>query len=232
MEARLFQEQNAQTQLEQAEQAVANAKQQSQRSPNQKQMMLMQWQQAIDQLQQIPSQTLAGRMAQTKQTIYEREFEQIVGSTTDLARSGNLIQAAKQFATIAQQSTQGAAHSEAEWQEIIQQWEAAIDRLQTIDVKDSSYGEAQKLLASYQKTQSTAKIRLQTEQQAVAAYEAAQNLTEAVIANGRSSNTNAIISQLQAIEFKLAAVKPGTTPYADAQRMKQFAEAKRKQFQK
>jgi hypothetical protein len=55
MDAKLFQEKNAQTQLNQADQLLGSAKQQYQEAPNaaEQQAAIAQWQQAIDQLHQI-----------------------------------------------------------------------------------------------------------------------------------------------------------------------------------
>ncbi|UBF25082.1 hypothetical protein K9N68_26130 [Kovacikia minuta CCNUW1] len=234
MDAKLFQEKNAQTQLGKADQTVGDAKQRYQKTPKdgEKQAAIAQWQQGMDALNQVPRETLAGRMAQTKLQAYERDFQQATGFTAGNTRSGNLIQAAKEFAKVAQQSTKGNAHSVAEWQEIQNQWEEAIARLKEIKEDNPDYGEAQSLLAAYQKKLSEARVRLEAEKEAVQAYDQAQQITQTLLANAQSLAPNQIASQLQAIETQLDKVKPGTTVFAKAQELQKSAAAKRKQIQK
>jgi hypothetical protein len=230
----LFQEENAQTALEKAEQALGNAKQQYQESPDsaEQQAAIAQWQQAIDTLHTIPQSTLAGRTTTTKLQAYERDFEQVVGFTVGNARTGNLIQAAKEFAKYAQASTQGTAHSVAEWQKIQQQWQDAIDRLNEIKVDDPDYGEAQRLLASYKNSLATAQVRQQEEQESVQAYQSAEELRNRFLAEIPAGATTVdrawATRELQQIKSVLKQVKPGTTVYADAQTLLAAAEQKLK----
>jgi predicted translin family RNA/ssDNA-binding protein len=234
MDAKVFQEKNAQTQMEKADQTVGEAKQQYQKAGNsaQKQTAIAQWQQGMDFLNQVPGETLAGRMAKTKLQVYERDFQQATGLTAGNTRSGNLIQAAKAFANVAQQTTKGNAHSVAEWQEIQNQWQAAIDRIEQIKEDNPDYEQAQELLANYQQKQSQARIRLEAEKESVQAYEQAQQLTQTLLANAKSLEPNQVASQLQAIENQLDKVQPGTTVFAKAQTLQKSAENKRKQMQK
>jgi tetratricopeptide (TPR) repeat protein len=229
MEARLFQEKNAQTKLEAADLTLGNIKQQYQEAPNEgeRSQAIAQWQQAIDTLHQIPPTTLAGRSAGTQLKAYERDFARVANLSDDTARSGNLMSAAQAFANVAQQSAAGNGHTATEWEEIQKQWEMAIARLEKVDVKDPDYAQAQQLLATYQKNLSAAKIKLKTEQQSVQAFEKAQHATEQLMAtlNGPADRAS-IASQLQSLINDLQKVKPGTTVYAEAQELKQSAEAK------
>ncbi|MBL1175374.1 hypothetical protein [Pantanalinema sp. GBBB05] len=234
MDARLFQEENAQTALEQAEGVLGNAKQQYQEAPNsaEQQAAIAQWQQAIDTLHTIPQATLAGRTTATKLQAYERDFEQVVGFTVGNARTGNLIQAAKEFAKYAQASTQGTAHSVAEWEKIQRQWQDAVDRLNEIKVDDPDYGEAQRLLASYKDNLETAQVRQQVEQASVQAYQEADRLKNNFLADIPAGATSIdrtwATRELHQIKSVLQQVKPGTTVYADAQTLLAAAEQKLK----
>ncbi|MGI0489771.1 hypothetical protein ACN4EK_30495 [Pantanalinema rosaneae CENA516] len=234
MDARLFQEDNAQTALTQAEQALGNAKQQYQESPNsaEQQAAIAQWQQAIDTLHTIPQATLAGRTADLKLPAYERDFEQVVGFTVGNARTGNLIQAAKEFAKYAQASSQGSAHSVAEWEKTQQQWQDAIDRLHDIKVEDPDYSEAQRLLAKYKDSLETARVRQQEERESVKAYEEAEGLKNEFLARIPAGATSIdrtwATRELEQIKTVLRRVKPGTTVYADAQVLLAAAEQKLK----
>ncbi len=229
MEARLFQEKNAQAKLEAADLTLGNIKQQYQEAPNEgeRSQAIAQWQQAIDTLHQIPPATLAGRAAETKLKAYERDFSRVANLSGDTARSSNLIGAAQAFAQIAKQSADGKAHTAPEWEEIQKQWEMGIERLQKIDEKAPDYAQAQKLLASYQRNLSAAKVSLKTEQASVQAFEKAQQATEQLMAtlNGRDDRAG-IARQLQSIINDLQKVKPNTTVYAEAQEIKESAEAR------
>ena len=219
MDAKLFQENNAQTQLNQADQLLGTAKQQYQAAPDAttKQAAIAQWQQAIDQLHQIPDQTLAARMAQPKLSAYERDFQQISGLAVGTAQAGNLIEAAKIFAQTAQQLDLKVPHAEVEWQANQKQWETAIDRLEKIDFKDPNYQQAQALLASYTQSLGNVQIRLKTEQSSVQALNDAQRLRDSLF-DSTPVNAKALspaqIRQLRTIADTLEAVKPNTTVYS------------------
>jgi hypothetical protein len=79
MDAKVFQEQNAQTQLQQAEQAIDAAREKYQESKDfsDRRMALAQWQQAIDLFALIPESTIAGHIARVKLKSYERDFRQV-----------------------------------------------------------------------------------------------------------------------------------------------------------
>lgn len=239
MDARLFQEKNAQTQLTQAEQALGDARQLYQEAPNssEKETAIAQWQQAIDTLHQVPAATLAGRTAQSKLVAYERDFEKIVGWTAGKAQSGNLIQAAQEFAKYAQvaMGKPGTPHSVAEWDKIQQQWKDAIDYLKTIEVQDPDYNSAQKLLANYTNQLRTAGVKREVEQSSVQAYDNAQRLVEQwrreIPEKLPIVNRNWAISQVQAILRELRQVKPGTTVYQEAKELQGYAQKYQQRLQ-
>lgn len=152
MEAQLFQEKNAQAKLTQADQLLNTAKQQYQQAKEtaDKQKASASWQAALDQLAQIPPETLAGKEAQTKLKAYQRDFEKVGGS--------NLIAAAQEFALQAEKAGQ---NPELEWQQIEALWQEAINRLKQVSLQDVGYSEAQKLLAQYQAKSSIAQSKRQ-----------------------------------------------------------------------
>ncbi|MBD2035786.1 hypothetical protein H6F76_12225 [Leptolyngbya sp. FACHB-321] len=233
MDAKLFQEKNAQTQLNQADQLLGSAKQQYQEAPNtaEQQAAIAQWQQAIDQLHQIPDQTLAARMARPKLMAYERDFQQVSGLALGSTQTSNLIEAAKIFAKTAQELDLKVPHAEIEWEENQKQWATAIDRLKTIDFKDPDYRQAQTLLANYEKRFSYVQIRLKTEQASAQAFKEAQQLRNYLL-DSTANNAKALnpdqARQLHRIADKLREVKAGTTVYVDARGMLKAAEARLK----
>ena len=81
MQAIVFQEQNALELLESGTAAVniAQAQYQSAATTQDKLQAVADWQTGMDRLNEIPPETLAGRMGQTKLTAYERDFSQVSG---------------------------------------------------------------------------------------------------------------------------------------------------------
>jgi hypothetical protein len=233
MDARLFQEQNAQTQLDKSDQTVQTAKRKYQQATNltSKEAAIADWQQGIDQMREIPRETLAGRLAATKLQAYERDFQQVVGYTLGNVRSGNLIQAAQFAAETARQFSPNKPQSQAAWQEAARHWETASSYLVKIDEKDPDYSSAQKLLSEYQAKLSQVRIRLQQEQQSVQAFATAQQMRNVLfdsVRPGARSLEPAQIQQLHRIIAELQKVQPGTTVYAEAQQWLKSAQAKLK----
>jgi len=233
MEAKIFQEKNAQTQLDKGEQALSAAKQQYQQAKTtaDQRQAIGSWQAAIDLLDQIPNPTLAGRLAATKVLAYKRDLEQIAGATVTNARSGNLIDAAKLFGKSAADSAQNPPHSVDEWTEIGNLWMQAIDRLKDIPVDDSGYAEAQVLLVEYQKNLGTVRIRLKAEQESAEALaQAKEKINNLLAASTPTSDRGQVNAQVQRIINDLEKVQKGTTGYTEAQTLLQNARKKFKQL--
>lgn len=237
MEAKVFQEKNALTQFQTASQALTGAKQKYQqaKASGAKSDAIAQWQAAIDQLQQVPDSTLAGRMATTQLTAAERDFEQATGYIAGDARTGNLIAAAKQFGRNAAELGQNPPHSAAQWQEAVSLWEDAVSQLEQVPVTDPGFVASRSLLADYKKNLSTVRIRLVTERESTAALEQAQQMTQSFLAAATpqaiTTNRPYLLAQLQGIINQLRKVQSGTTGYAEAQGLLKSAENKLQQLQ-
>ncbi|MGQ4650524.1 hypothetical protein [Lyngbya aestuarii] len=141
MEAQLFQENNAYTQLTQAEQAIKTAKQQYQQAQTteEREQAIATWQTSLDQIELVPQETLAGQTARTQLSAYQRDFQQVAS-----------LAAAKEFALQAEKAAQKLPKTTAEWQQVANLWQEAISQLKQIPRQDPSYLEAQKLFATYQ----------------------------------------------------------------------------------
>ncbi|QLE55730.1 hypothetical protein [Nostoc sp. TCL26-01] len=169
IEAIVFQDQNALTPFHQGEMAIKLAKQQYEQatSSQDREKAIASWQAGIDQLEEIPQQTLAAKTAQSKLKAYKRDFEN--------ARIGNFIAAAQEFDLAAEKLklTQSQTASEL--------WRQSINRINQVPVENPRYLEAQKLLAMYQgKIQSlvdpnSSKMIAGAKQFALAAAKASQN---------------------------------------------------------
>lgn len=80
MEAKLFQERQSQTLLSQAEGQLDQAKTVYQTAQSQAERVAatQQWDQALNQLQQISANTLAGQIARTKLNLYRNEHNRLI----------------------------------------------------------------------------------------------------------------------------------------------------------
>lgn len=228
MEAQVFQEQQAQTQLTQGEKALATARQayQAANSVDARTSAIAAWQAALDLLKQIPPQTLAGRMVQPKLAASQRDFEQVAGVAAASQRSGTLIEVAQEFARAATTLGSQPPHTVAEWHQAETQWQTAIERLQQVPVEDSGYFSAQKLLATYQTNLGTVQTRLEVEQEAVTALKDAKAEIQSLISHSNTRDRNQQVGQLQSIINQLETIPSQTTAYAEAQELLQFAQEK------
>jgi hypothetical protein len=238
LEAKVFQEKNAQTLLTDNEQKREQAKQQYQQAltSTDKKAAIASWHSAIDKLEQIPSQTLAGKTAQNKLQSDKREFEEVVGLAAGNERISTLITAAQQFSWQAAKAGQNPPHPVAEWQEVENLWQEAINRVRQVPSQDlAGYSQAQKLLATYQANLAAVRIRRQAQQDSVYTLDSAQRQIQSLLAstptNPQSLDRNRTISQLQGIINQLKKVQPGTTAYLEAQQLLLSANNKLNQLQ-
>jgi len=236
MDAQIFQQKNAFTQLTQVEETLTSAKQQYQQAKNaaDRQKASINWQSAIDQLNQIPPETLAGETARKKLQAAERDFQAMGGVATGSVRADNLIEAAKGFALTAAVASQKPPHSAETWQKIADLWQQAIERLSQITFDNPGYLNAQTKLAEYQNNLGTTQIRLKAEKESVEALNQAKSLFAnfQTNLNSTSQNPGYALGQLQEIINQLESVKPGTTVYPEAQKWLQSARKKQQQWQK
>ncbi|MBD1922074.1 hypothetical protein H6F77_13380 [Microcoleus sp. FACHB-831] len=233
----LDQEKKAQGLLNQREQALITAKQQYKQAQTSidKEKAIASWKLSLNQLDDISTQTLAGKTAQTKLEAYKPDFEQVVGFIVSTQRTGTLIEGAKQFAFAAAKAGQNPPHTASEWEQVQNLWSKAIDQLETIGVEDAGYVEAQKLLATYQTNVGVVQTRLKAENESLEALKQGKQQIQYLIGStptkAASVDRNQTASQLQGIIDKLQTVKSGTTAYREAQQLAQFAQNKLRQLQ-
>ncbi len=147
----------------------------------------------------------------------------------------NLISAAKQFSWQAAQASQHPPHTVAEWQQVLDLRQQAIQRLDKVSPQDATgYAEAQRLLATYKRQQGQIKVRQDTEARAVANFKQAQAQINALIARTpretEAVNRSALASQLQQIILQLETIDNGTTVYPEAQKLLLSAQQKLKDW--
>ncbi|MBD2527522.1 hypothetical protein [Nostoc sp. FACHB-133] len=238
LEAKVFQEKNAQTLLTDNSQALLNAKQQYQiaTTVTDKKSAFAAWRSALDKLEEIPGQTLAGRTAQNQLDAYKRDFKEVVGLAAGNEHVSALITAAQQFSWQAAKSGQNPPHTVTEWEQIENLWSEAIERLKEVSASDvAGYAEAQKLLATYETNLGQVKVRHQAEADSVQALATAQQEIESLMASiptdPKNLERNRVISQLHSIINQLEKVEKGTTVYLKAQELLLSANNKFKQLQ-
>lgn len=238
LEAKVFQEKNARILSVEAEQALAQGKQQYQqaKTPTDKQLAIDGWRSALDQLEQIPAATFAGRTAQQQFIAAQREFQETVGLAAGNEEVASIIEAAKGLAWEAAKLGQNPPHSVEEWQQVENLWQEAIARVERIPSSDmAGYREAQRLSATYRSSVAQIRIRKQAEADATQALRAAQsqiqNLQSSISDNAENLNRNYTVSQLQGIINQLQRIENGTTAYLEAQQLLVFAKNKLNQLQ-
>ncbi|MFM7426991.1 MAG: hypothetical protein ACKO7W_18670 [Elainella sp.] len=238
LQGKLFQEKNAQSAFNQAEQVLKTSMQQYQqaKTPLEQQIGLKAWQAGLDQIRQVPEQTLAGAMARDRIATAQRDFEAIGGLISSNQESLNLISAAKQFSWQAAQASQHPPHTVTEWQQVLDLRQQAIQRLERVSPQDAAgYAEAQRLLAEYQRQQGQIKVRQDAEAKAVANFKQAQAQINDLIATtprqASAVNRSGLASRLQQIMLQLQTIDSGTTVYPEAQRLLVLAQQKLKDWQ-
>jgi hypothetical protein len=237
MDARIFQENNAFTQLQTAETDLQKAKQAhkiAQPNTPQRQNAIADWQTALDQLTVLPKDTLAGTIGETKYRNYERDFNQVVRSVAGSDQTQTMIAAAQQFADLATKNSQKSAYTVTEWQQIETLWSNAINRLEKVDAEDPDYVAAQSHLADYTQKLGVVTTRLEAEEKSSLAIAAAKQQTQDLIsslpAKPNPDDRNKLISRLQGIIDQLKQVQPNTTAYPEAQTLLKQAQSKLSQL--
>ena len=223
MESKIFQEKNAYQEYTKAEQLIKESENNFPKlSPgNEQQQMINQWQKAIDQLDKIPSQTLAGKLAQKDLETAKRDFQEKLGFVAGAIKGNTLIDAGMQFGIQAAKAAQNPPHSAKEWEQVIKLWEEAIRRLEQVSTDNPSYLDAQKKLAEYQSNLGSAESRLEAEKDAVASVKQAKAAIGQWQTSARSKDPDigSLIGQLTDIISTLEQVPAGTTVSAEAQKL-------------
>ena len=232
LQGKVFQEKNAQNVLFEADQSLSAARQQypQAKTAADRQTAIAQWQTALDQLEQIPGETLAGKSAQQKLSAYQRDFQEIVGLAAGNQHTLMLLSTAREYSQRAAIQGQNPPHPTEEWQQITKLWEEAIAQVQLVSQDDTGYPEAQKMRAEYQQNLGQIKIRLQAEEESVRIFEQAQRDTTNLLAIATPTSRSQVMSQLQSIINQLNQVQNGTTVYLEAQSQLLSAQNKLSQF--
>ncbi len=227
LEAKVFQEKNAQIALTDAEKAANMAKAGFQQavSPLDKKLAVQNWQAAIDRLNQIPLQTMAGRKSQQLASNSIRDLKAVSGFSLGNEKVMSQLAAAEEFAKKAAETGRNPPHPSDRWNEIAGMWEQAIQRLDKISADDlQGYTEAQKRLADYRTNLSEVRVRLKNEQESVQALgQANEKLTTLWASLPKYTddlNRNKAIASFMSINNDLDKIKNGTTVYLKAQELK------------
>ena len=228
MESKIFQEQNAYQEYTKAEQSIKEAQQKFQKIPpgNEQQKTIAIWQTAIDQLEKIPPQTLAGKLAEKQLGTAQRDFQQQLGFVAGSIQGNTLIDAAMQFASQAAKASQNPPHTAQEWQQVIKLWQEAIRRLEQVPTENPSYSEAQKKSAEYQLNLGIIETRLEAEKEAIESVKQAKSAIAQwqKLARSKDPDIGSLIGQLTDIISTLEQVPAGTTVSTEAQNLLRAAE--------
>ncbi|MGB3402477.1 MAG: hypothetical protein WBA77_07285 [Microcoleaceae cyanobacterium] len=220
IEGRIFQEKNAFIQLNEAKSAITAAKQsyQTTQPGTKRQDAMATWQKSVELLQQIPPQTIGGKQAKTQSKPAQKEFEEVVGLSIETQKGNSIIAAAQQYAILASRASQNPPHSAEEWQEIIELWENAIERLEKVSEDNPSYWTAQDKLVEYTNNLYTIEGRLRDELEALELLEEAKELIAEwrEMAQDSDPSIRRLRRKLNQIIYTLEAIEAGTTVTAEA----------------
>ncbi|MGF1535555.1 MAG: hypothetical protein ACFB4J_03570 [Elainellaceae cyanobacterium] len=222
LKAQVFQEENAQTALLNAQQQLEAAKQRYGEAGSTVDLdaAIAEWQQAIDQLNQLPGSTLAGAKAQQALPAYERDFGEVTGRIAGNMEANTLIQAAREFGWQAAKAAENPPHIAAQWEQIESMWEAALLRLDRVpEQNQEGYAQAQALAAQYQANLAAVRVRYRAEEESVEVFQQAQSAIADLQADASGLSRDAMVSRLQRIINQLQSVQNGTTVYLEAQNL-------------
>lgn len=226
MDAQIFQEQNALERLDTSSNQVIEAQNRFKNSePTGQADILKDWQQAMDQLREIPPETLAGRLAKTKLIAYERDYQTVSGQTANIGQSNTLLAAAQQFANAAIQEGQNPPHSTEKWDRIATLWEDALKQLDRIQPNEPDYVKAQGLKAEYKVNLGQVRERQQSQEMAIELVQSAENEINTLIEKSSNQSPEKTIATVNQIITTLKRVPSGTTVTQDAQYLIQRAQA-------
>jgi hypothetical protein len=238
LEAVVFQEENAETFLQNLQNALDTAKREYKQTntPQAKEAALSAWRASLTELGQVPPQTLAGRNARQILSSEQDQFRETIGESASQDRATVIIDSAKQYAWQAAIASQNPPHAAVKWQQIETLWQQAINELDGVSANDGAvYRQAQTLRAQYTNNLGQAKIRRQLEQDSVDALNRAQKQIETLLATTATDpaqiNYPRTAAQLQSIINTLESVQANTTVHAKAAELRQFARTKLQEIQ-
>ncbi|MGG6295364.1 hypothetical protein ACQ4M4_13315 [Leptolyngbya sp. AN02str] len=220
LQATVAQEQTAQTALTTAEQAIATAKQsyQQAQTPIDQQSAIAAWREALQSLELIPRQTLAGRNAEIKHTAAQQEFHRIVGIAAASDEVAVYIASAMEFAKLAAQQSQNPPHSVEKWREIERLWQEAIARLNLVSQSDlQGYAQAQRKIAEYEANLGQIRVRQKAEYDAMQRWEEANRVIQQFQQSLSYRDRNYQLSQLDRAINELKRIPSGTSVYKDVE---------------
>lgn len=232
MDAKIFQEINAYSKLEQAQQDIQQAKlnYQQAEAAQVKQQAIIAWQGGIDRLNQLPANTLAKTEANASYEAYLRDFRQVSGLVAGNDRTNKIIAVAQQFHDQALNNCPDTPHSVNRWQECINLLDKAIAILERVPLEDAGYLETQTRLANYEAELGSMRISHQEERESQRAYDLAQQMITNLPKSVNQQNRERTAKEILTIINQLEKVKSQTTVYADAVSMMSFANKKLKQL--
>ncbi len=219
LEAQVIQEQYAHQRFNEAEAALQAAQVEYQKLKSGQQKAIAAWQTAIDLLDQIPTDTLAGRISQKTSTTAQQDFAKQVDEATRNQRGSTLMATAQQYALQASKMAQNPPHPTDRWQQSINLWKKALRQLEKISEGNEYYEQAQKKFEEYQSNLKDLEVRLKEEEESIALMKQAQKFIEEwrEIARSENPSMRSLSRKLNQIIYTLDEVHAGTTVYGEAQ---------------
>lgn len=135
------------------------------------------WQGAIAQLEQVPADSFATSLAQSKQAEYQTNLVAINRRIVVEQEAQNKVKTARDTAKLAE-AREGIATSVESWQLAYVTWQVVVNQLQAVPQGTMAYAEAEQLLAIYRPYLAAARDRHTQEAISVRAFNQALTLAE------------------------------------------------------
>ncbi|MGF1493985.1 MAG: hypothetical protein ACFBSC_16330 [Microcoleaceae cyanobacterium] len=225
LQAKISQEKEAQSKLNQAQAALEKAQQQYQQPDPSvtRKTAFISWQTALEQLKQVPPQSIAGQAAQQQFQTANQQLQTEVQDIVQSQQTGLILAIAQQYAAKAAGAAQSPPHPVAQWDKAIGFWQAAIQQLEQVsDVipeDDPNYSTIQAKLQEYRSNLEVLQTRRQEEQNSVEILKQAKQMIQEwrKLAHSKDPSLRSLRYRLGQVIDKLEGVAAGTTVYAETQ---------------
>ncbi|MGD1937803.1 MAG: hypothetical protein ACFCA4_09650 [Cyanophyceae cyanobacterium] len=233
-EAVVFQEQNAQTKLQEGIEAVEAGKAAVTGATDfpARTAGIAQWQAGIDQLKEIPPNTLAHTQLGPKLEAYTRDLQTVSQNAGSVQVTGDKLAIAQRYAWEAAKMAQHGPHPAETWEQVVKLRQSAVQRLKQMQPSDANYRDAQLKLVEYERDLGIAEKKVTLERRSnQALQQAKQAIAQWQTRASKNPSDPALVGTLNNIINKLDQVKPNTVASGEAQQLRKQAEAKLKSVQ-
>ncbi|MGD1851302.1 MAG: hypothetical protein ACFCBU_12105 [Cyanophyceae cyanobacterium] len=233
-EAVVFQEKNAQVKLQEGIKAVEAGKAAVTGATDfpTRTQAITQWQSGIDQLKEIPPNTLAHQQLGPKLEAYTRDLQTVSQNAGSIQVTGDKLTIAQQYAWEAAKIAQHGPHPAETWQQVMELRRSAVQRLKQMQPSDANYREAQLKLVEYERDLGIAQQKINIERQSKQALQRAKRaIAQWQTRAARNPSDPSLLGELNSIINELGQVSPNTVADQEAQQLRKQVQTELKSIQ-